>query len=138
MEPLLPISKYILYWRYERYGLFAIHWYCLPKVARLPLHPFAVSGALGAIQRMVIGLLLWCIRAYRLLLSPLLPPSCRFLPTCSEYAEEAIRCHGSLYGTWLALRRVMRCHPWGGSGLDPVPGTDKSIVTDEVDTDKRD
>jgi uncharacterized protein len=61
------------------------------------------------------------IRAYQLLVSPLLPPSCRYLPSCSDYAVEAIASHGALYGAWLALRRLTRCHPWGGSGYDPVP-----------------
>lgn len=58
---------------------------------------------------------------YRLSISPLLPPSCRFTPTCSEYAIEALRRHGPFKGSWLALRRISRCHPWGGSGYDPVP-----------------
>jgi putative membrane protein insertion efficiency factor len=61
------------------------------------------------------------VRLYQLLVSPLLPPSCRFLPTCSEYAIEAIERHGAARGTALALRRLGRCHPWGGSGYDPVP-----------------
>jgi len=61
------------------------------------------------------------VRAYQLLVSPLLPPSCRFLPSCSEYAAEAIERHGALRGTGLALHRLARCHPWGGSGYDPVP-----------------
>jgi putative membrane protein insertion efficiency factor len=61
------------------------------------------------------------VRAYQLLVSPLLPPSCRFLPSCSEYAAEAIEQHGALQGMNLALRRLARCHPWGGSGYDPVP-----------------
>jgi uncharacterized protein len=62
------------------------------------------------------------IRAYQLLVSPLLPPSCRYLPSCSDYAAEAIATHGAPLGAWLALRRLLRCHPWGGSGYDPVPG----------------
>ncbi len=61
------------------------------------------------------------VRAYQLLVSPLLLPSCRFLPTCSDYAIEAIERHGALQGFGLALRRLGRCHPWGGSGYDPVP-----------------
>ncbi|GAB4572339.1 MAG: membrane protein insertion efficiency factor YidD [Rhodothalassiaceae bacterium] len=61
------------------------------------------------------------VHAYRLFLSPLLGPRCRYLPTCSEYALEALRIHGGLYGSWLAIRRIGRCHPWGGSGYDPVP-----------------
>ena len=61
------------------------------------------------------------IRGYQLLLRPILPPSCRFHPSCSHYAAEAVTRHGPWQGTWLALRRVLRCHPWGGSGYDPVP-----------------
>jgi putative membrane protein insertion efficiency factor len=62
------------------------------------------------------------VRGYQLLVSPLLPPACRFLPSCSEYAVEAIERHGARRGAVLALRRLARCHPWGGSGYDPVPG----------------
>lgn len=61
------------------------------------------------------------VRLYQLCISPLLPPSCRFVPTCSAYAIEAIARHGVLRGGWLTLRRLARCHPWGGSGYDPVP-----------------
>ncbi len=61
------------------------------------------------------------VRAYQLIVSPLLPPSCRFLPSCSDYAIEALERHGALHGGGLALRRLARCHPWGGSGYDPVP-----------------
>ena len=61
------------------------------------------------------------IRGYQLFISPLLGPRCRFYPTCSHYALEAIETHGVLKGSWLALRRLLRCHPWGDSGFDPVP-----------------
>jgi hypothetical protein len=62
------------------------------------------------------------IRGYQLLISPILPGySCRFLPTCSHYGMEAIEVHGALAGSLLTLRRLLRCHPWGGSGYDPVP-----------------
>ncbi|MDE6644937.1 MAG: membrane protein insertion efficiency factor YidD [Muribaculaceae bacterium] len=61
------------------------------------------------------------IRFYQLCISPMLPASCRFTPTCSQYAIEAISRHGAVRGMWLALRRIARCHPWGGSGYDPVP-----------------
>lgn len=67
-------------------------------------------------------LLLGVIRLYRKVVSPLTPPSCRFTPTCSAYAEEAVRRYGAARGGWLALRRLLRCHPFGGSGYDPVPG----------------
>jgi uncharacterized protein len=61
------------------------------------------------------------IRLYQLVISPILGPRCRYLPTCSEYAVEAIDRHGVVAGSWLAAKRIARCHPWGGSGLDPVP-----------------
>ncbi len=61
------------------------------------------------------------IRAYRYVLSPWWGGQCRFTPTCSQFAEEAIERHGALAGTWLALRRVGRCHPWHHGGFDPVP-----------------
>ena len=61
------------------------------------------------------------IRGYQLLVRPILPPSCRFYPSCSHYAAEAVALHGPGHGTWLALRRLLRCHPWGSSGYDPVP-----------------
>lgn len=62
---------------------------------------------------------------YRKLISPFLGNNCRFDPTCSAYAEEALREHGALCGGWLAVRRISRCHPWGGSGYDPVPPKDE-------------
>ena len=66
-------------------------------------------------------LLIVPIRFYQQFISPLTPPSCRFTPTCSQYAVEAIRKHGPVRGLYLAVRRILRCHPWGGSGYDPVP-----------------
>ncbi|MDE6416679.1 MAG: membrane protein insertion efficiency factor YidD [Duncaniella sp.] len=61
------------------------------------------------------------IRFYKGCISPMFPPSCRFTPTCSTYMLEAIMKHGILRGSWLGIKRIMRCHPWGGSGYDPVP-----------------
>ncbi len=61
------------------------------------------------------------IRFYQTCISPLTPPSCRFTPTCSQYGLEAFRRYGVIKGGWLTFKRVMRCHPWGGSGYDPVP-----------------
>ncbi len=65
----------------------------------------------------VVGLL----RGYKLLISPLLPPACRFQPTCSEYAIEAVTVHGVFRGSAMAVRRLLRCHPWSAGGYDPVP-----------------
>ncbi|HUG42305.1 MAG TPA: membrane protein insertion efficiency factor YidD [Longimicrobiales bacterium] len=73
--------------------------------------------------RAMARILLTLIGFYRRGISPLLPRSCRFMPSCSAYAEEAVRRHGAARGAWLAARRLARCHPWGGSGYDPVPGT---------------
>jgi len=71
----------------------------------------------GAIARGSLG----AIRLYRLVVSPVLPPACRFLPTCSAYAKEAIERHGAAKGAWLAMRRLLRCHPFHAGGYDPVP-----------------
>ncbi len=71
--------------------------------------------------RLLSLVLLVPIRFYQLVISPLTPPSCRFTPTCSEYARQAILKHGPFKGLYLAIRRLLRCNPWGGSGYDPVP-----------------
>jgi putative membrane protein insertion efficiency factor len=67
------------------------------------------------------GILKLAIRGYRYLISPMLGPNCRFYPSCSCYAEEAIELHGALKGSYLAARRILRCHPWHAGGFDPVP-----------------
>ena len=73
-------------------------------------------------MKSVLGkVMLALIAFYRNCISPLFPPVCRFTPTCSQYAQEAIRKYGPFKGGWLALRRILRCHPFGGSGYDPVP-----------------
>jgi putative membrane protein insertion efficiency factor len=61
------------------------------------------------------------IRAYQWMIAPVLGANCRFAPSCSEYAHEALGIHGPIRGSWLALCRILRCHPWGGAGYDPVP-----------------
>ena len=66
-------------------------------------------------------LLIKLIRGYQLVISPILPPSCRYVPTCSEYGLEAIERYGALKGGWMAIRRILRCHPFAKGGLDPVP-----------------
>lgn len=65
--------------------------------------------------------LIWLVKAYQKYISPLTPPSCRYVPTCSEYTIQALQKHGLLKGGWLAVKRIGSCHPWGGSGYDPVP-----------------
>ena len=75
--------------------------------------------------RKIIGyLFLGLIRFYQYGISPLFPPSCRYTPTCSQYAADAVRIHGPFKGGWMAIKRISSCHPWGGSGYDPVPGTE--------------
>ncbi|MBQ4222893.1 MAG: membrane protein insertion efficiency factor YidD [Prevotella sp.] len=73
------------------------------------------------LMKLLEALLLLPIVFYQRVISPFTPPSCRFTPTCSEYARQAIAKHGPFKGLWLALKRLSRCHPWGGSGYDPVP-----------------
>ena len=65
--------------------------------------------------------LLRLIKIYQYLLSPLMPPTCRFTPSCSQYAHEVITKHGIWYGTWLSAKRVIRCNPWNSGGYDPAP-----------------
>lgn len=73
---------------------------------------------------MIKAVLIMPIRFYQYFISPWLGHNCRFTPTCSAYAIEAIETHGALKGLWLGMRRLGRCHPWGPGGCDPVPGTD--------------
>jgi uncharacterized protein len=80
-----------------------------------------VRAAARTAARLPSLLLVLLVRAYQLLVSPLLGPRCRFYPSCSAYAVEALRVHGALRGTWLAVRRVGRCHPWNPGGVDTVP-----------------
>jgi len=70
---------------------------------------------------MIKTLLITLIRGYRLLISPLFPPACRFHPTCSQYAIEALETFGIIQGSWLALKRILRCHPYHPGGYDPIP-----------------
>ncbi len=84
------------------------------------------QGRIGESERterpsLVKGALIGLVRGYQLLLSPISGPCCRHLPTCSEYTTEAIARHGVCRGSWLAVRRIARCNPWGTSGYDPVP-----------------
>lgn len=76
---------------------------------------------IAALGRLLAWPLIALVGAYRVMLSPWLGNNCRFEPTCSAYALEALKKHGAFRGTWLTARRVARCHPWGSSGYDPVP-----------------
>lgn len=73
------------------------------------------------------------IRGYQRFISPMFPPVCRFYPSCSAYAVEALRVHGALRGLWLSTRRISRCHPFTAGGLDPVPPRRGSTATDPTD-----
>lgn len=73
------------------------------------------------LRQIIRQILILPIRFYQRFISPLTPPSCRFTPTCSQYAVEAIEKHGPIKGLYLAIKRILRCNPWGGYGYDPVP-----------------
>ena len=75
----------------------------------------------SALKSAVRTMVLLPVYFYRRCISPLVPPCCRFTPTCSEYAIQAVKKHGVFKGSWLAIKRILRCNPWGGSGYDPVP-----------------
>lgn len=85
----------------------------------------------NAVSRVLAKPLIGLVRLYRLVLSPWLGSNCRYQPTCSSYAIEALQAHGVLRGSWLTIKRLGRCHPWGGSGYDPVPGVNEQ--SDETD-----
>lgn len=80
-----------------------------------------MNHILYLLRNALVWLLLLPVHFYRSFISPLTPPSCRFTPTCSQYAIEALQKHGPFRGLYLTVRRLLRCHPWGGSGYDPVP-----------------
>jgi putative membrane protein insertion efficiency factor len=77
--------------------------------------------ALRLVPRVPVLLLVLVLRAYQLLVSPMLGPTCRFYPSCSAYAVDALRTHGLFRGVWLTVRRLLRCHPWNPGGVDLVP-----------------
>lgn len=76
------------------------------------------------IGRLSVWILKLPIHFYRKFISPFTPPACRFTPSCSAYGLKALEIHGPIKGSWLTIRRIGRCHPWGGSGYDPVPEKD--------------
>lgn len=72
------------------------------------------------LKKVLNALFIFPVRVYQYAISPLIPGACRFTPTCSEYAAEAINKHGPFKGIWMGIKRISRCHPWGGKGYDPV------------------
>ena len=72
-------------------------------------------------KKLLIAPFLFLIKVYQTFLSPIMPATCRYQPTCSHYSKEALKKHGLFKGGWLAIKRIFSCHPWGGSGYDPVP-----------------
>lgn len=75
----------------------------------------------SALKRLLALPLLALVKFYQYCISPYTPPACRYTPTCSQYAVEALKKYGPIKGSWLTIKRLLRCHPWGGSGYDPVP-----------------
>jgi len=81
----------------------------------------AIKKYLDIILKLLAVPFILLIKIYQLLISPLFPSSCRYSPTCSHYTLDALKKYGLLKGSWLGIKRISRCHPWGGSGYDPVP-----------------
>ena len=81
------------------------------------------------LKQILIAPFLLLIKLYQWVISPLTPATCRFEPTCSHYAVDALKTHGLFKGSWLAAKRIGRCHPWGGSGYDPVPPKSGAVNT---------
>ncbi|MBT8272849.1 MAG: membrane protein insertion efficiency factor YidD [Bacteroidia bacterium] len=76
------------------------------------------------LKKIAIAPFIFLVKVYQTLISPLMPSTCRFQPTCSHYTIEALQKHGLIHGGKLAVKRIFSCHPWGGSGFDPVPEKD--------------
>ena len=73
------------------------------------------------LKKILIFPLIFLVKIYQSIISPLFPPACRYKPTCSEYAIQSLKKHGLIKGVYLSIKRVVNCHPWGGSGYDPIP-----------------
>ena len=80
-----------------------------------------VSGITAFLGKGLLRIALFTVKLYKYVISPILPPACRFYPSCSDYAFTALKRHGFLKGSWLAFRRVLRCNPFNAGGYDPVP-----------------
>jgi putative membrane protein insertion efficiency factor len=100
-------------------------WRTVTTAAPVPSHQAPLLPRPRSLAGWVLAPLTWLfillIRFYQMFISPGLPPSCRFAPSCSAYALEAVQRHGALKGVWLGARRLIRCHPWHPGGYDPVP-----------------
>ncbi|MGP9643972.1 membrane protein insertion efficiency factor YidD [Halomonas sp. AOP30-A1-24] len=81
-----------------------------------------VHYILGALRKLAVLVMVGAVRAYQYLISPLLGPRCRFWPSCSSYTIEALQVHGPVKGGWMAIKRILKCHPGNPGGMDPVPG----------------
>ena len=73
------------------------------------------------LKKILILPLVFLVKIYQRIISPLFPPTCRYTPTCSEYAIQSLKKYGIIKGVYLSIKRIVNCHPWGGSGYDPVP-----------------
>lgn len=82
---------------------------------------------MGTIKLMLQQIVCLPIKLYQYLISPLLKPCCRYYPTCSQYAENAIKHYGVAKGLWLAIKRLLRCHPWARGGYDPIPSNNENL-----------
>ena len=99
-----------------------MHRVVLPEIEIMTGYKHSDKHFKALLKKVVIAPFVFLIRFYQVCISPLKGgPSCRFTPTCSQYALEAFRRHGPFKGFYLSLRRILRCHPWGGHGYDPVP-----------------
>jgi putative membrane protein insertion efficiency factor len=94
----------------------------------------AVRRGTASLRFALSAPLLLLVWIYRRMVSPVLPPSCRYYPSCSKYAEEALRAKGPVLGTWLAVRRLLRCHPWSAGGFDFVPGSQPGTASPSMET----
>ncbi|MFB6343798.1 membrane protein insertion efficiency factor YidD [Saccharicrinis sp. FJH2] len=80
-----------------------------------------MNKVLNIPKKLLTGILVLLVKFYQYVISPLIPASCRYTPTCSEYSVQALKKYGPFKGLWLSVKRILRCNPWGGSGYDPVP-----------------
>ena len=73
------------------------------------------------VKKIIISPFVFLVKIYQNIISPLFPPTCRYTPTCSEYAIQSLKKYGLIKGVYLSIKRIVNCHPWGGSGYDPIP-----------------